>query len=404
MRPAERLLPEVTGLKNHSFRMADDLERLDRVWRAEAFEAVALYAARVLEVLSARALRDTGLPSDRAVAADLGTLGQFNLLAGPSLAWCHALRRIGNDARHVRRSVDGGDAGLSLLFLERLLGWFFCSFRFGPKLATLTRDRQRLWPLLGPLPGLMDLLESGGTFPATDVLRLTQSKNASDVFFCSPALPAVLAELLLEVGEKDAAAEALGVALERFPDDLRLLQLRGLHLSRTGKLDEALRVLEPLRARYPQGPDDTETEGLVAGVYKRRGELERSQRAYAAGWKSSGKTNTYLGVNAATLALMMGNVQEAAQTAEEVRSRLAARLVLLRRREGSEAVTLNFWDHVTLAEAHLVLNRIEDAVPAYREAFERHPALKANHQVARDQAVRLLTHLGRERQAAELFG
>src|SRR5258708_958359 len=81
------------GFVRPPFALKDDLERLDKVVRARAPEAVILYCGRILEALTAAALDAAGLPSVMQVAADLDTLHAFSLTPTATHYWAHALRR-----------------------------------------------------------------------------------------------------------------------------------------------------------------------------------------------------------------------------------------------------------------------------------------------------------------------
>jgi tetratricopeptide (TPR) repeat protein len=181
-------------------------------------------------------------------------------------------------------------------------------------------------------------------------------------------------------------------ALEQ-SDSLRLRQLQGLALSRLKESDEALRVPEPLRRPDSNDPADGETEGIVAGVYKRQGRLDDCQRAYARARRASRKRNVHLGVNVAAVALFLGRTDEARRIAADVRERLEGRVRTLAARGDRAEVALGYWDQVTLAEAMLMLGDLAAAGDAYRLGFERHPERPNDHAVTRDQALHALSRL-----------
>ncbi len=108
------------------------------------------------------------------------------------------------------------------------------------------------------------------------------------------------------------------------PTSVRLRQLLGLALARSGAGDEARAILTQL---YTEGHEDEETLGLLARSYKDMAEaavgsekklyLHRAKDFYA---KAYEKTNGYWsGVNAATLALLLGERQYASKLAREVK-------------------------------------------------------------------------------------
>src|SRR5207302_535762 len=115
----------------------------------------------------------------------------------------------------------------------------------------LTADGGPLWALGQPLPDLLAALEGPGC-PAPSVVGWVRRLGHDSVFYRSPALSAVVAEMLLEGGDPADALGVLRPALDRFGDDLRLRQLLGLYHSRTGNLAEAVAVLSPLRVRHPR--------------------------------------------------------------------------------------------------------------------------------------------------------
>jgi tetratricopeptide (TPR) repeat protein len=412
--PADELAPRLAeGVATYRsrlfFLLRDDLGRLDRARRLDLPEAAVVYGARVLEVLAADALELVGLPPERQAFSDLSTLEQFNLAPLPTLYWAHALRRTGNDVRHVRRPTAEDDAELAALFLERWLRWFFCYFQYRQhRLRAVTLDG---WPLWGAGPELRELLddldaldEKGRPDAGRLEAALARVREGGPASACyrTAALPSVLAERLIQGGDPRNALEVLQPALDR-SDSLRLRQLQGLALSRLKEYEEALQVLEPLRRSNSQDPADGETEGIVAGVYKRQGRLDECQKAYAKAWRGSRKSNVYLGVNAATVALLLGRAAEARRIAADVRQRLEDRLRALAARGDRAEVVLGYWDQVTLAEAILVLGDLEAAGDAYRLGFDRHPERPNDHEVTRDQALRVLSHLDVSAAEAERF-
>src|SRR5262245_40170249 len=156
-----RITAGVAAYTRPTFRLEDDLDRLERVHGVGALEGTILYAGRVLEVLAAAALEGAGLEARSQVFGSLEVLEQFSLLPEPPRTWAHTRRRVGNDARHVRRRLDRLDAEVALLLLERWLGWYFCQFRYGSRLPGLTRDGKRI-PWVGDeaLCALVEALEA----------------------------------------------------------------------------------------------------------------------------------------------------------------------------------------------------------------------------------------------------
>ncbi len=304
------------------FKLGDDLRHLDRVQQVGAPEGTIFYRARILEVLAADALKVAGLPASAVVLSNLILLEQFSLIPTTTRYWAHALRRLGNAVRHLHRRVTPNDANVALEFTERLLQWFFCRFDDGRRLSRITADGGPVWHDTNP--GLHALMEAFDA-PRFDPLVVAERIEATEVLMMTPALPAVLAEILLDHDECVAAEAVLCRALTLFPTDVRLQQLMGLYHSRTGNLDAGLSFLEPL---YESLSDDEETAGILGGIYKRAWRQERSKgdwlaqshRAYRRGWERSKATNAYTGINAATTALWLGRPAEAQEIAEKVRA------------------------------------------------------------------------------------
>jgi hypothetical protein len=385
------------ALGSAHFSLANDLHRLQGTRAVGAFEGSVFYAARILEALSAGAVRATGLDPSGNVFTNLDLLQQFNLIPPSTRYWGHALRRLGNDARHLDRQMTADDAELAALFVERWLHWFFVDFRFGPRLPRLTHDSK---PLLPDGRSELSQLICQMDAPDFDSAGWTRSLLAKD----SPlrtnlpsAVWAVLAEMLL-ARETLLALRLLDAARARFGDNSRLLQLTGLAWSRAGNLTRALEYLEPLYVRYK---DDEEVIGTIAGVYKRVYQqnpsqcfdaLGRSFRAYLSGWEKL--RNTYLGINAAACALWLGRERESRRIAEEVRLAMRQRLERLASLAGYDAMDICYWDQATAAEAELLCGEFAEARRRYGEAFARFAADTRNIDVTRRQAQAVLAAMG----------
>ena len=249
------MAPDVAGYTSGHFLLKDELDHLARVYRLGASEAVIFYSARILEALAADALKAVRLPVSSNVFDNLETLQNYDLIPQTTRYWAHTLRRSGNLVRHLHGKVELQDAELSALLLERWLNWFFCGFRFGRLLPSLGEG----WKVLAlhasmETRRLLEMLDDPGFEPRT--LMAPGGEGIDPGLLRTPALSAVLIEMLLDRGEHDEAQHMLNRALDKFPDDLRLRQLRGLHYSRTGQLREAIAYLEPLLSLYR---DDDET-------------------------------------------------------------------------------------------------------------------------------------------------
>jgi tetratricopeptide (TPR) repeat protein len=399
----ERLAEGVGSLGGRSYALLSDLQRLEIVRNANATEAVIFYGARILEALSGEALIRIGLTPTSSILNNLELLQQFGLIAAGPRYWAHGLRRLGNEVRHVLRQVTETDAHLAISFTTRYLTWFCCHFTFGPGLASVTADAAPLFhDPRDSLQGVMSECDSDAPRPHV----LYELAGKSQELWDTPVIPALIAEVLLDDGKNDWAGEVLGRSHARFPEDLRLNQLRGLLLSRIGEVDRARGLLEPMYARFRGDP---EVAGILAGVYKRLGRssgnadwLRKSHQTYAAGWRESRQSSGYLGINAATSALLLGRTQIARQLAGQVRNLLEGRLKALASYMPDPLAKMSVWDRLTLAESHLLLGDRAAAAGHYRKALAQNASGQGVREVASGQAKAILSVLA-SREIAEAF-
>lgn len=208
-----------------------------------------------------------------------------------------------------------------------------------------------------------------------------------------------LGEAILGVGEPLLAYDVVGEGLARCPGDLRLLQLRGLALARSGARERAADLLFTL---VRDGHHDAETLGLLAGRQKelaarepdpvRRAALQRRAfRTYERAYRQAladGRRDaaTFAGINAATLAVLQGEESLATELAREVQRACAEALAT---RQGDV-----YWLEATLGEAALVLGEHAAAVDHYARAAEVGRGRFADLSSTRRQARALLAARG----------
>jgi tetratricopeptide (TPR) repeat protein len=395
--PLPQLAPEIRAFVHQQFVLGDDLHRLTAVRRVGAVEAVIFYSARILEVLAAAALHSVRLPPTANLFGNLDLLERYNLIPAATRHGAHALRRQGNAVRHIGRAVTSHDADLSVGFTHVVLHWYFCAYPPGPKLRSISHTETKL--VLPTEGDFREILSALGHDDA-DVAALAERYLARELgrFGRTPVLPAVLAERLLDRCDHSRARAVLDAAGRSFPEDLRLRQLDGLCLSRTGRLDEAIERMEALDK---VSADDEETVGILAGAYKRHWQanradvesLRRAHRLYRGGWDRAKRTNAYLGINAATTALWLGKTEESHRIAGEILALLQKRAAAVAE-DGGYRITPGFWDRVTLAEARLLLGETDAAAAAYRVAIVSAPGECAGINVSRAQAWEILKSQG----------
>ncbi len=181
----------------------------------------------------------------------------------------------------------------------------------------------------------------------------------------------LLGERILKLGEPLVAYDVVAEGMKSFPQDLRLRQLLALALARSGAAGPANKVLEDL---YQDGYRDEETLGLLARTHKdlAREEqdpskvshhLRRAYEFYKQGYETSG--GYWSGINAATLALLLGERDHAVALARPVREQCRQRL-----RGLGEANGERYWLVSTLGEAALLLGEWPEAESWYGQAVE----------------------------------
>jgi class 3 adenylate cyclase/tetratricopeptide (TPR) repeat protein len=180
-------------------------------------------------------------------------------------------------------------------------------------------------------------------------------------------------ERMLRLGEPLLAYDLIDEGLALFPGDPRLRQLQALALARSGDSGRALSVLATLR---DEGHADEETLGLLARTYKDLGVRAAGRDATEAHDYFRHALETYAdaharhggswtGINAASMALVLGDEAKARALAALVREQ---GLRELERAEADGGDT--YWPTATLGEAALILGDLEEAERRYARVAE----------------------------------
>ena len=210
-----------------------------------------------------------------------------------------------------------------------------------------------------------------------------------------------LAERLLHLGEPLLAYNAIQHALADRPGDVRLRQLKGLALARSGAVRRANEELASLR---DEGFTDGETLGLLARTHKdlaltaddgevREQHLAAAFDIYAAGYHESSQRGAvddayYTGINAATMAFLRGHTGHAREIAADVEKLCLA--VLREQRQDADA----YWPQATLAESALILGDHDVARERYAVAASLAGTRYGDLSSTRRQARLLIEHQG----------
>jgi class 3 adenylate cyclase len=190
----------------------------------------------------------------------------------------------------------------------------------------------------------------------------------------------------LKNGAPLLAYDVLSDALQRHPTHVRLRQLLALSMARSGAARDATTILMQLVA---EGHADEETLGLLARTDKdvaldaidpdlRRIHLERAFGGYADAYKRTG--GYWSGINAATMAVLLGRPDEAASIAADVQRRCLELSDDPQRPD-------RYWLLATLGETALIRQALGEAEDWYGkaavEAAGRHGDLVSTRRNAR---------------------
>lgn len=174
---------------------------------------------------------------------------------------------------------------------------------------------------------------------------------------------------ILGRGEPLLAYDIVVEGLKHWPKDVSLRQLMALSLLRSGAIHRALRVLEQLK---DEGHDDEETLGLLARGHKdlaaQAEDLPTRKRQWGIAYKSYlrayNQTGGYwTGINAATMALLVGRGEKALSLAQRVLRECL--LELDRLKDKNQDL---YWLKATLGEASLISKDIASARRWYIQA------------------------------------
>jgi class 3 adenylate cyclase len=175
------------------------------------------------------------------------------------------------------------------------------------------------------------------------------------------------AERLLKGGAPLGAYDVLAEGLKEFPGDVRMRQLQALALARSGASRLANPILQQL---VREGHHDEETTGLLARTYKdlwatvtnaaeRHSYLELAFRHYSDAYEAT--RGYWSGINAATMALLLGHRAES----KAIARRVGDQCVALQAKDASADA---YWIAATLGEAALLLESWNEAENWYGKA------------------------------------
>jgi hypothetical protein len=206
-------------------------------------------------------------------------------------------------------------------------------------------------------------------------------------------------ERCLRQGEPLIAHNTVQEGLQAFPMSLRLRQLRGLAVARSGDIERANHLLRQLA---DEGIADAETLGMLARTHKDLGlrtaegpdravhfasAFRIYRQAYEAARRAGAAADAwYTGINAATIAVLQGDLATARGIAAEVRH------LCIGAQANPSAVT-DYWLEATLGEAALILGDEKESVARYTRAATLAAGRYGNLASTRQQAQLLAARL-----------
>ena len=242
-----------------------------------------------------------------------------------------------------------------------------------------------------------------------DVLRLLNSPTKLDLALAQalwrtrdpatwasdPETYRLLGERTLKLGEPLAAYDVIAEGMKAFPQDVRLQQLFALALARSGASESANSVLMGL---YEAGHRDEETVGVLARSHKdlarestspdeANQHLRRAYNLYTQSYRATG--GYWSAINAATLAVLLGDRHVATTLARSVREECQRKLV-----QAEVGSPERYWLVSTLGEASLMLEDWPAAKDWYGRAFAEGSGNWGSLATTRHSARLLLKHLG----------
>jgi len=155
-----------------------------------------------------------------------------------------------------------------------------------------------------------------------------------------------LARRLSDFDEWAQSIEVLKMAVNLRPNDFELHRELGWHLSKLGS-DYADKAIESFEDALSLNPDDPETLGMIAGVFKRKADYEQAAKYYSRGATVS-PNNLYILVNQAAMQIFLE--PQTATAGRSLYHKLKEKIL-------KESVSpQDEWQEVVLGEACFVLD------------------------------------------------
>eukprot|EP00753_Platysulcus_tardus_P008928 PLAT1711.1.p1 GENE.PLAT1711.1~~PLAT1711.1.p1 ORF type:complete len:1154 (+),score=501.46 PLAT1711.1:63-3464(+) len=233
---------------------------------------------------------------------------------------------------------------------------------------------------------LVEHMKSNSGLAVADLHRFLAQRNEG--WDARPEIFNVLGSLLQRKGEFLVSADVLQEGLDVIRrilrrgdggEDMQRLRMAtqqalALSLAKAGSTLDAIRLLDEV---MQDGLADDDTVGILARCYKDLSEaagtaserlrhLKRALQLYRAAFEKGGRCSYYLGINAATMALLLGHRDSARLLAREVAKLCLDALAA----PSAEAMAIDerYWVQATLGESEFILGNFNQAIKYYRAA------------------------------------
>ena len=234
-----------------------------------------------------------------------------------------------------------------------------------------------------------NLLRSVVSADLAQLMSIWRTRDAAE-WSHSPEIYRALGQKILQQGEPLLAFDVVREGLSIFVSDVRLRQLQGLALARSGASERANEILEELRC---EGQADEETLGMLGRTYKdlaayaptdrERAELlKRATGIYAQAYEATG--GYWTGINAATMSLLCDEIDRARELARKVRDECL--------KEIEDPSGDSYWKLAALGEAALILRDQSQAEGWYARAADQGKDRYGDLQSSRRNARLILRH------------
>jgi hypothetical protein len=339
--------------------LLDELAKLAKLQSCALPDAVAFFAGRMLEGLAADAMQAFRLRPAETVIENLEALALTGRINDGILLCGHAIRRLANEARHLERPIGLDEEATIVALLQIWIEWYLSAM---PATVDTHVPRWSDWSARTPV---LRTLASG----TRDAILAQAEHDALTPLLADACTAAFAGERLIDC-QAPTVDRFTRAAIDRFPHNRRVIQVRALHFSRTGHIDQAERLLLPFRNGNPRRLD-AETVGILAGAYKNRWMHTRNVRHLQSACQTYGlnfpgaSDSYYLMINVAATALWLGKHADARDNAQ-------ATLALLDQRGITPTLALqqhvSYWMTATLAEALLLTGDSMKAIMLYTKA------------------------------------